>query len=283
MTIVVACVPLHRRPALIGMVMGISQIGVICGPLIGGALTEYSTWRWCFYINLPVGGVAMIYLSFLEIPEQTKKPPALVVLRSIHRDLDILGFVLLASASIQLLLALQYGGQQFAWGSATIIGLFCGAGATAVAWFIWNKRLGDEALVPLSILGKTVVWAAALTQMGLTSGMLCVTYYLPIYFQAVKGVSPLTSGVYTLPNVVSQIFTAVLVGFLVQRTGYVIPYSLVSTATTAIGTGLYSLFTPTTSAGEWIGIQIFAGAGRGLGVQMVLNILQHWLSLQWLC
>lgn len=175
----------------------------------------------------------------------------------------------MAPATIQLLLALEYGGSQFPWSSATVIGLFVGAGATAAVWLVWNWYRGDAALVPLSVMRRTTVWASAMTQMGLNTALLCASYYLPIYFQAVRGASPLMSGVYLLPNILGQVLGAVLSGYLVERTGYVIPYSLFSTSVTATATGLYALFTPSTSTGMWVGIQLLAGVARGSGLQMV--------------
>ncbi|KAK3301903.1 major facilitator superfamily domain-containing protein [Chaetomium strumarium] len=280
LAIVTACAPLDRRPALIGLMMGVSQIGMVSGPLIGGALTQYSTWRWCFYINLPVGGVAALYLILISLPEQTRKEPALSVLPSLYRHLDPVGFVLMAPATIQLLLALEFGGTRFPWNSATVIGLFCGAAGTFAVWFAWNWHRGDAALVPMSIFWRRTVWASAVMQMSLSAALLCTSYFLPIYFQAVMGASPLTSGVYLLPSVLSQVLGVVVSGFLVQRTGYVVPYALASAAIAAVGTGLFSLFSPTTSTGMWVGIQILAGVGRGIGLQMGMLAVQTVLSTE---
>ncbi|KAF3760414.1 MFS general substrate transporter [Cryphonectria parasitica EP155] len=274
--IVMACAPLHRRPSLIGMMIGISQVGMMTGPLIGGALTEYTTWRWCFYINLPAGGLGLLCLIFITVPEeQTKsRKPVLQALMTIHRDLDLVGFALMAPAIIQLLLALEYGGEQYPWSSPTVIGLFVGAGATAAVWMLWNWWLGDRALVPLSVLRLRIVWAAAMTQMGLSTALLCSSYYLPIYFQAVRGVSPLMSGVYLLPNILGQVLGVMVSGFLVQKTGFVIPYSLFSTSVTATATGLFAIFSPTTSTGIWVGLQLLAGVARGCGLQMGMLAVQ---------
>ena len=90
----------------------VGQIGLVCGPLIGGLLTTYSTWRWCFYINLPIGALVAAQLLFLHIPEQFAKPKATEVWRDLHRKLDLVGFVLFTPASIMLLLAVQWGGNQ---------------------------------------------------------------------------------------------------------------------------------------------------------------------------
>ncbi|OPB45969.1 hypothetical protein A0O28_0060890 [Trichoderma guizhouense] len=272
--IISACVPLHRRPVLVGVMLGVSQLGIVSGPLIGGALTEYTTWRWCFYINVPIGAVVVLFMIFVVIPDGSVKAGPLTVLRSIHRELDLVGFALLAPAVIQLLLALQYGGNQFSWSSSQVIGLFCGAGATGLVFCAWLLHRGDDALIPPSLAGTSAVWSASLTQMSLFTTVFLAAYFVPIYFQTVKGASPLLSGVYMLPAILAQLLGAVLSGAMVQRTGYVIPYALAASALTAIGNGLLALYSPSTPVGKWVGYQLIAGLGRGLGLQMSLLAVQ---------
>lgn len=167
-----------------------------------------------FYINLPIGGAVAVFLVFSRIPDQTQKPDPMSVLKQLHRKLDLVGFALFAPAPIQLLLALQYGGHQFAWKSATVIGLFCGSAGTLALWAVWNYRKGDEALIPWSMAKKQAVWSSSLTQLFLFSTMIIISYFLPIYFQAAKGASPVMSGVYTLAGILSQLFAAVISGIL---------------------------------------------------------------------
>lgn len=130
------------------------------------------------------------------------------------REFDLLGFVLFAPASVQLFLALQFGGNQYAWNSATIIGLFCGAGGTLVVWLSWDYRQGDQAMVPLSILRQTVVWSSCVTGLFFAGSFFITGYYLPIYFQDVRGASPLKSGVDVLPNILPQMLMTMIAGKL---------------------------------------------------------------------
>ncbi|KFZ13907.1 hypothetical protein V502_06355 [Pseudogymnoascus sp. VKM F-4520 (FW-2644)] len=98
-TIISTCIPLHKRPAYISGIMGLSQIGVVLGPLIGGALTQYSTWRWCFYINLPIGGLVAIGLVLVQIPN-SHQPRAGTILETLLTKLDIIGFAIFAPSVI---------------------------------------------------------------------------------------------------------------------------------------------------------------------------------------
>jgi hypothetical protein len=167
-----------------------------------------------FYINLPIGGLLAVLLVFSRVPDQLPKPPPMSALRTLLPKLDLIGFVLFAPAAIQLLLALQYGGNTFAWNSAQIIGLFCGAGGTFIVFLGWEYHKGDAAMIAFSMVKKKTVWSSCLTYGFFLGQLICVSYYLPIYFQGVKGVSPTLSGVYILPVVLSHVITALSSGML---------------------------------------------------------------------
>lgn len=111
-------------------------------------------------------------------------------------------------------LALQYGGNQYAWDSAVVIGLFCGAGGTVTLFLVWEYYKGAEAMIPLSMLKHRIVWSSCLTMLFITGVLTCGAYYLPIYFQAILSASPIMSGVYYLPNILLQITFALLSGIL---------------------------------------------------------------------
>ncbi|KAL9063634.1 MAG: hypothetical protein Q9157_008152 [Trypethelium eluteriae] len=275
--IIAACIPMAKRPSIIGFVMGVSNLGLVMGPLIGGAFTQYTTWRWCFYINLPIGGLVVAMLAFIRIPDQIRKPKPMSVVRNIHSEFDLIGFTLLASATIEALLALQYGGNEFAWESSQVIGLFCGAGGTFIAFLAWEHYKADAAMISFSVVRQRTVWASCLV-FGLLMGQLFSTsYYLPVYFQGVKGAGPLLSGVYLLPSILGQLFSAIASGMLVGRLGYYLPFTIMMAIMVAVANGVLSTLSPGTSTGKWIGYQIILGVGRGLGLQMPIVAVQNTL------
>lgn len=154
----------------------------------------------------------MLGVLALSIPEQTPKDKALSVLSQLPRQLDLIGFALFAPAVIQLLLALQYGGNQYPWDSPQTIGLFCGAGATFLAWFFWNRRKGSTALLPPSMISRRTVWTAAMFNAFEFVAMYGTLYYLPVYFQSIDDASAIMSGVYIMPMFLPQLVTASIAG-----------------------------------------------------------------------
>ncbi|KAG9193099.1 hypothetical protein G6011_03134 [Alternaria panax] len=138
MTMLAGAVPTGESPVYTGIVLGTAQTGIVAGPLIGGALTEHATWRWCFYMNLLIGEAATALIAFVPIPERTLKSRIAVSLfRKVLPDLDLFGFALFVPPSVMLLLALQLGsGGTYAWGSSVVVGMFCGAGVCTIFFIL---------------------------------------------------------------------------------------------------------------------------------------------------
>lgn len=189
------------------------------------------------------------------------------------------------------LLALQFGsGNTYAWKSATIIGLFCSAGVTAIIFILWERYKGDEAMLPGSLLKQRIVWTSCVSGTSVVCCTLVASNWIPTFFQAVKGQSPITSGVHVLPSILGQLLFVVVSGALskfnmrhgkdhnyrscsltqaVSRTGFYLPWAVGGAVVMAIGNGLVSTFSPTTSTAKWIVYQVIIGAGRGASLQTV--------------
>lgn len=213
-TIISSAVPLSKSPLYTGILAGFSQLGMVAGPLIGGLLTEHVSWRWCFYINLPVGGAAVAMLWFVSIPEiAEKKTFSRDTVMNVLPELDLIGFALFTPAAVMFLTALQFGsGNTYAWDSSTIIGLICGAVVTALVFVYWESRMGDLAMIPGSMLRKRVVWTSCVFASALMCCSIVASNWLPTYFQAVKGEQPALSGVHILPSILSALLFVVVTG-----------------------------------------------------------------------
>ncbi|KAI0454546.1 major facilitator superfamily domain-containing protein [Xylaria acuta] len=281
LTIVAGAVPLEKRAFYLGLVIGAGQLGLVIGPLIGGLFTQYVTWRWCFYINLPIGAIAGGLMALIRCPEQVVKAPfSLALVRRVFPQLDVIGFIFFAPAAILLLLALQFGsGNTYAWDSSVIIGLFVGAGVAAIIFLLWEWKAGDVAIIPFSMVKNRIVWASTLQYVALISAVFVGTQYFPIYFQSVKGVGPVLSGVYLLPSILSQIVFVLFSGALISKVGYYLPFAVFAGVGATIGAGLISTWGPHTSTGMWIGYQVLYGI-RGCGIQLAVVAIQNALPAQ---
>ncbi|KIX02451.1 uncharacterized protein Z518_08392 [Rhinocladiella mackenziei CBS 650.93] len=273
LTIIGIAAPPSQQPPLFGILMSFAGAGQLIGPLIGGALTEHASWRWCFWINLPIGGVTILTMIFIPFPPYRARKTNWTF-RDVTRDFDIPGFALFAPACIMLLLALEWGGVEYSWSSATIIGLLCGGGGVFLVFLIWEYFHDGSAMIPLSLIRQRVIYSSMLTAAIQFGGLLIFTYYMPLWFQVIKGASPTLSAVYILPTFVTQILSAIAVGVIVSRVGYLMPPAFIGSAFATVSAGLMSTFTTHTGTGTWIGYQILNGVGRGISLQQPIQAVQ---------
>ena len=221
--------------------------------------------RWCFYINLPIGALCLVFLLFVL---QNTPPPqgGLTVRQQIDR-LDLPGTAVLLPAIVCLLLALQWGGQQYPWSDARIIALFVVFGVLIIVFAGIQVWQGESATLPLRILKKRSVIAGVIFIFFLGSAFLVPVYYISIWFQAIKGDSPIRSGISTIPFLLGLVVASISSGVLVMRIGYYKPMMITSAVLTPIAGGLFTLFKRTTDHSMWIGVQVFFGFAVGCGFQ----------------
>ncbi|KAI1114207.1 major facilitator superfamily domain-containing protein [Nemania sp. NC0429] len=265
--ILTTIIPLHKRAIYTGTLSSTFAIASIVGPLIGGAFAQNVTWRWCFYINLPIGGFsAGLFLLLVHIRDHIPKDTTL--LKQL-KGLDAIGFILFAGSTTMLLLPLQWGGVTYPWNSSITIGLFVGAGVTFALFIFWQLRQQDNALIPPRLFSShRNTWLICISSFFLNGPFQIVIYWLPIWFQAIRGVSPTQSGIDYLPTVISDVLASFIGSGIVMALGFWNPFLLLANAFVSIGGGLLSTFYPGISTAKVIGYQIFGGIGYSLATNL---------------
>lgn len=170
--------PLNKRPLAFGLIGGMWGIASVAGPLLGGAFTENVTWRWCFYINLPIGGLAMVIVFFfVKVNRNTADTLNQTFMERI-RQLDLIGAAIFIPAIVCLLLALQWGGADYPWSNSRIIGLFVGAGAMIAVFVGIQFWQGDRGTLPPFLFKNRNVFPAMMFALFFGAGFFPLIYYL---------------------------------------------------------------------------------------------------------
>ncbi len=250
-----------RYTGLFGAVFGVASV---VGPLLGGFLTSGLSWRWIFYVNLPLGVLAMFVLA-ATLP---------AVAERVHHTIDYLGTALLGAGLTAIVLGASLGGTSFAWGSPVIVGLGI-AGVVLIAAFAVGERHAREPVLPLRLLRNRVFAVTGAVGFVVGFSLFGAVTYLPLFLQVVKGASPTGSGLQLIPLVGGLLITSIASGQAISRTGRYKAFPIVGMAVLTVGLYLLSTLDSTSSVGTIFAFMFVVGLGLGMVMQVLVLAVQN--------
>ena len=260
---------MRKRGVYFGIMGMVWALAAGVGPILGGVFTDKVTWRWCFYINLPISGVGMAILAFVLKLHNPRTP-----IRQGLKAVDWLGIITIVGGTLMFLLGLEFGGVAYPWNSPTVICLIVFGVATIGLFVLVEWKFAEYPVIPLHLfkVRSNVASLAVCSFHGFV--FISGSYYLPLYFQAVLAASPLLSGVYVLPFTLSLSFLSAAAGYFIRRTGKYLPCIIFGMVAMTLGFGLFIDLEPRANWAKLVLFQIVAGIGVGPNFQAPLISLQ---------
>ncbi|TGO61660.1 hypothetical protein BOTNAR_0125g00050 [Botryotinia narcissicola] len=280
LTLVTNVVPPAKRYLYVSVVTSMYGVSSAAGPLLGGLFTDSKlTWRFCFWLNLPIGFVAFLLIVFsLEPPEPSELGKSLTIKQKIMR-IDFLGTLLLITAFTCFFLAAQWGGTTYAWSNSKVWGCILGFFLQIAAFSYLQVRLQDSATIPIRALRNFTALLCLLYQLFISMIIAIQICYLPFYFQSVLGHSAASSGVLTLPYVMTLLFSPMASGAYITAYGHYIPIMYLGACLAVVGSGLLSTLTITSSQAQYVGYQVIVALGAGTVQQITFTAVPLALPL----
>ncbi|KAF2464808.1 MFS general substrate transporter [Lindgomyces ingoldianus] len=267
-------VPLVKRPLYMSVIMSMYGVAAVAGPTLGGVFTDSHalTWRFCFYLNLPCGGVAFILCIFLLKSYAAPHGAGMSILAKLA-NIDFVGVVLSIIASVLLFLALKWGGIDYPWNSSLVTGCLVGSVVCFAIFVTTQVQQKKRALISLNVLTQRTVFFGSLFVCFINMAIDTHIYYLPLYFQSVDGATASMSGVRILPYLATMIVTATVSGFCISKLGHYVPFMMAGSTLFTIGAGLIHTLAVGSGAAQWVGYQLLAGIGFGMAFQIPYSAL----------
>ncbi|KAI0390137.1 major facilitator superfamily transporter [Xylariaceae sp. FL0594] len=266
LVIVATIVPPEKAPAFQSINAATFGVASAVAPVIGGAFTDYVTWRWCFYINLPIGAVSGALVLFVLKIKPPKHEPASFA--KVLWSLDLLGLVFFLPSIVSFLLAMQWGGIEYSWSDWRVIVVLVFFAVLFVAFLVDQALMGANATIPARFAKQRTIAAVCWYNIFTFGSFNTAFYFMPLYFQGIKATTAEESGVRTIPLVVVQVIVIVITGIVSAKIGHYVPFFIASVVVASVGVGLLTTWQVDSGPGMWVGYQIIIGLGFGMGLQL---------------